>query len=366
MKTGAPQIIDLIRKYQGSRTSGSEPDKQTILNELPTRGDPGSLEEDDAEINQLYRTYQKQRDPERIAVQQTIMTAAREKIARDCAKPDAASAWRRKFNDLFTAPGNWLDRVAESLGGPFHNRPLLAPATGLLAMAVVAMVTIRLLPVETGTTEVAALPDLLEKHASQLANASLSQAEAPFAFSGNASGSTPFRAGVAATDLRTAAEAGNRRLVESIAESLYPLASPRELARLKNELATLQASRKEAAASTRAIHAFATRIGSRLTGRNSSLFELGQWVEQTRLVAILALKHGKPEWLAKEFNDIDARANAWRQLMPPPASRQFEKLGGLTHSGEINLSEVREMKAILDRIKAIMSIAAQPVETRKQ
>jgi len=349
------QITDLIREYQRSRTSGPEPDKRVILSEISTRKEIDTLHEDDDdnEITRLYKAYQRQRDAERFMVRQTIMTAAREKLSRDHPEPDAAKAWPGTLARLFTLPGKWLDEIATYIRVRPGIPRLAIPAAGLLSLAIVFTLTIHLIPTSNTATDVAAFPKLLAQHATQLTDTLLSGHEISFAFSGDTtSNPSPFEAGAKATDLKTAAAAGNTQLAKPFAEALYPFMTQAEQAQLRNEL--------DNPVNSRFIHKLTTKIGNNLNEHDAALYRFGQWLEQTRLIAILSLDQEAPEWLAKELSETDTLPKEWRQLLPPAASKQFDKLARIGLSGKLSLNEAYEAKRILARIQTIMSMTTAP------
>ncbi len=355
------QVTDLIRDYQRSRTSGPEPDKRVILSEIPTHKEIDALHEDndDNEITRLYKAYQRQRDAERFMVRQTIMTAAREKLSRDHPEPDAAKAWQGKLAKLFTLPGKWLDKMGAHVRVTPGIPRLAIPAAGLLSLAIVFALTIHLIPTSNTATDVSPFPKLLAEHATQLTDALPSGREISFAFSGDTTNNpSPFEAGVKATDLKTAAAAGNAQLAEPFAEALYPFMTQAEQAQLRNYLAN--------PGNNRFIHKLTTEIGNNLNEHDAALYRFGQWLEQTRLIAILSLDQEAPESLAKALSEIDALPKEWRQLLPPSASKQFDKLARLGLSSKLDLNDVYEAKRILARIQTIMSMAAAPSSRRDQ
>lgn len=355
------QVTDLIREYQRSRTSGPEPDKRVILSEISTHEETNALHEDDGdnEITRLYKAYQRQRDAERFMVRQTIMAAAREKLSRDHPEPDTARAWPGTLARLFTLPGKWLDEIATYIRVRPGIPRLAIPAAGLLSLAILFTLTIHLIPTSNTATDVAAFPKLLAEHATQLTDTLLSGREISFAFSGDTtSNPSPFEAGIKAMDLKTAAAAGNTQLAEPFAEALYPFMTQAEQAQLRNDLAN--------PGNHRFIHKLTTEIGNNLNEHDAALYRFGQWLEQTRLIAILSLDQEAPEWLAKELSEINTLPKEWRQLLPPSASKQFGNLEKIARSEKIGPNEVYEAKRILARIQTIMSMAAAPNSRQDQ
>ena len=356
-----PQVIDLFEEYQRSRTTGPEPDKRIILNETSTRENTNAFHEgsDDGEITRLYKAYQRQRDAERLMVRQTIMTAAREKLSRDHPESDAVKAWPGTLAKLFTLSGKWLDEIATYIRVRPGIPRLAIPAAGLLSLAIVFTLTIHLIPTSNTATDVAAFPKLLTAHATQLTHALPSGREISFAFSGDTtSNPSPFEAGIKATDLKTAAATGNAQLAEPFAEALSPFMTQAEQAQLRNDL--------DNPGNGRFIHKLTTEIGNNLNEHDAALYRFGQWLEQTRLIAILSLDQEAPEWLAKELREINTLPKEWRQMLPPSASKQFSNLEKIARSEKIGLNEVFEAKRILVRIQTIMSMAAVPSSRRNQ
>ena len=139
-----------------------------------------------------------------------------------------------------------------------------------------------------------------------------------------------------------------------------------EQAQLQNELASLNSPERPDTIDVHFIHELATRIGNDLNKDNATLYRLGQWVEQARLIAILSLDQEAPEWLAKALRELDTLPKEWRQLLPPSASKQFDELEKIARSEKISLNEVYKAKRILARIQTIMSMAAGPSSRQGQ